>query len=233
MRISLTKQWFLKTWRQWRSTVFFIVFVILPVKSTLADFNWVPTGSMNPTILEGDYIFVNKAAYDLRVPFTLTRLATWSHPVRGDIVICFSPQDGTRLIKRVIGLPGDTLSMSNNHLFINGEPVHQDPVSADDFYNLNTTLRCQGRFALEDLGGRVHPIVTLPSISAKRNFNTITIPEGAYFVMGDNRDNSLDSRMFGLVARRAIVGKAVGIAGSFNIKDKYQPRLRRFFSELN
>jgi signal peptidase I len=213
--------------------VFFIVFVILPVKSTLADFNWVPTGSMNPTILEGDYIFVNKAAYDLRVPFTLTRLATWSHPARGDIVICFSPQDGTRLIKRVIGLPGDTLSMSNNHLFINGEPVNQNPVSAQDFHGLNAALRYHGRFALEDLGGRIHPIVTVPDMPAKRHFNTITIPEGAYFVMGDNRDNSLDSRMFGLVARRAIVGKAVGIAGSFNIKDKYQPRFRRFFSTLD
>jgi signal peptidase I len=233
MRISLSKQWFLKTWRQWRSTVFFIVFVILPVKSSLADFNWVPTGSMNPTILEGDYIFVNKAAYDLRVPFTLARLAAWSDPARGDIVICFSPLDGKRLVKRVVGLPGDTLSMSNNQLVINGEPLNQEPMSAQDFHGLTTTLRCYGRFAREDLGGRTHAIVTVPSMPAKRSFKPITIPEGAYFVMGDNRDNSLDSRMFGLIARRAIVGKAVGIAGSFNIKDKYQPRLGRFFSGLN
>ena len=82
----------------------------------MADLNWVPTGSMNPTILEGDCLLVNKAAYDLRVPLTFQRVARWAEPERGDIVICFSPTDGTRLVKRVIGLPGDTLELRDNDL---------------------------------------------------------------------------------------------------------------------
>src|SRR3990172_5078518 len=79
-----------RLWRQWRGVVIFVVFVVVPVKSSLADWNWVPTGSMNPTILEGDLIYVNKIAYDLRIPLTRQRLASWSQPQRGDIVICLS-----------------------------------------------------------------------------------------------------------------------------------------------
>ncbi|UCF43271.1 MAG: signal peptidase I, partial [Planctomycetota bacterium] len=91
-----------RIWKEWRLTIFIIVFVIIPAKSSLADWNWVPTGSMNPTILEGDLVYVNKMAYGLRIPLTLYQVTKWSDPKRGDIVICFSPEDGTRLIKRVI-----------------------------------------------------------------------------------------------------------------------------------
>ena len=125
MKNFVTKKTAMKYWKEWRLTLFLIVFVILPVKSSLADFNWVPTGSMKPTILEGDFVFVNKAAYGLRVPLTLLRLAHWADPGRGDVVICFSPDDGTRLIKRVVGLPGDRLELRNNQLFINGRAMAQ------------------------------------------------------------------------------------------------------------
>lgn len=80
-----------RVWKEWRLTIFFIVFVVIPAKSSVADWNWVPTGSMNPTILEGDLLFVNKLAYGLRLPLTLYRLTKWSDPQRADIVICFSP----------------------------------------------------------------------------------------------------------------------------------------------
>src|SRR5262249_34269477 len=96
-------------WREWIRPCAVIAAVVFPFKSAIADWNWVPTGSMKPTILEGDLVFVNKLAYDLKVPFTLQRLAHWDDPVRGDIVVFFSPHDGTRLVKRVIALPGDTL----------------------------------------------------------------------------------------------------------------------------
>ena len=112
-----------RIWKEWRITIFLIVFVIIPAKSSLADWNWVPTGSMNPTILEGDLVYVNKTAYDLRFPLTFYRLSKWSDHKRGDIVICFSPEDGTRLIKRVIGKPGDAIEMKNNTLFINSRPA--------------------------------------------------------------------------------------------------------------
>jgi len=113
MKTEKIRKFVQRLWKEWRITVLFIVFVVIPVKSSLADWNWVPTGSMNPTILEGDLIYVNKVAYDLRFPLTDYRLARWSDPERGDIVICFSPEDGTRLVKRVVGLPGETVEMRN------------------------------------------------------------------------------------------------------------------------
>src|SRR6185436_12530035 len=93
---------------------------VAAAKSALADINIVPTGSMKPTILEGDVVFVNKLAYDLRVPFTFARVAHWSDPARGDIAVCFAPDDGTRLVKRVVGLPGDTIELRHDVLFLNG-----------------------------------------------------------------------------------------------------------------
>src|SRR3989442_10566823 len=94
-------------WREWIRPVVVIAAVVFPLKSAVADWNWVPTGSMKPTILEGDLVFVNKLAFDLKVPFTRFHLAEWKQPSHGDIVILFSPQDETRLVKRVIACPGD------------------------------------------------------------------------------------------------------------------------------
>ena len=221
-----------KMWREWRLAFFLIVFVVLPVKSSVADFNWVPSGSMKPTILEGDFVFVNKAAYDLRIPLTLRRLATWSDPQRGDIVICFSPDEGTRLIKRVVGRPGDTLEMRHNRLFINGRFAQQSAMEPQEIEDLATLFEGKRVFAREQLGPVNHAIMGNPAVHALRSFGPVQVPEHQYFVMGDNRDNSRDSRIFGFVDRRAIVGKAVGLAGSFKIDDKFQPRMDRFFQEL-
>jgi signal peptidase I len=232
MRKQKVKKFVRQTWQQWRVTVLFIVFVVIPIKSSLADWNWVPTGSMNPTILEGDLIYINKAAYDLRFPLTMHRLAKWSDPERGDIVICFSPEDGTRLVKRVIGLPGDTIEMKNNTLYINGEPV--DYMKIDSKYAKQLPNRLKGRcvLAMEDLDGYVHAVMSMPSVVAMRSFEPIVVPQDSYFVMGDNRDGSRDSRYFGFVERRLIVGKAKGVIGSIDIKDKFLPRFKRFFASL-
>ena len=221
-----------RTWIQWRITVLIIVFIVIPVKSSLADWNWVPSGSMNPTILEGDLVYVNKVAYDLRFPLTLYRLAKWSDPERGDIIICFSPEDRTRLIKRVIAVPGDTVEMKNNTLFLNGRPIDYTKIDSKYTEYLSNNLKNHSVFAMEDLDGRTHPVMSTPSISARRSFGPITIPPDNYFVMGDNRDNSRDSRFFGLVERKVIVGKAKALIGSFDITDKYQPRLKRFLAPL-
>ena len=221
-----------RLWKEWRVTIFFIVFVIVPAKSSLADWNWVPTGSMNPTILEGDLIYVNKIAYDLRFPLTLHRLAKWSNPQRGDIVVCFSPDDGTRLVKRVIGQPGDTIELRNNTLFLNGEPAGYTKIDSKDIKDLSGNLKGKYIFAMEDLDGISHPIMSIPSITAIRSFGPVAVPKNKYFVMGDNRDNSRDSRYFGFVERKSIIGKAKGVITSFNITDKYQPRFKRFFASL-
>jgi len=232
MKTKRVKKYLHTLWKEWRIPLFFIVFVVIPVKSSLADWNWVPTGSMNPTILEGDLIYVNKIAYDLRIPLTMHRLAKWSDPKRGDIVICFSPEDGVRLVKRVIGLPGDKIEMKNNTLLLNGELVGYTKIGRDYKELLSGKWRVKCVLAIEDLDGVSHSVMRIPSIQAMRNFGPVTVPQGSYFVLGDNRDSSRDSRYFGFVDRESIVGKAKGVIGSFDITDKYQPRFGRFFESL-
>jgi signal peptidase I len=232
MKTERIRKFAQRFWKEWRITLLFVVLVVIPVKSSLADWNWVPTGSMNPTILEGDLIFVNKMAYDLRVPLTLHRLAKWSDPERGDIIICFSPDDGIRLVKRVIGRPGDTVEMRGNTLFLNEEAVGYTRMDPDCADQLPGKMKGKCVLAMEDLDGTVHAVMSVPSVAAMRNFGPVTVPKDSYFVMGDNRDNSRDSRYFGFVERESIVGKAKGVIGSFDITDKYQPRLNRFFSAL-
>src|SRR5882672_9874916 len=120
-------------WREWIRPAGLIAAIVFPLKSALADWNWVPTGSMKPTILEGDLVFVNKLAYDLKVPFTLWRLAEWDNPKHEDIVVFFSPKDETRLVKRVIGLPGDTTELRNNVLLRNGRPMEYELAATHPF----------------------------------------------------------------------------------------------------
>src|SRR5439155_24601805 len=110
-------------WREWLRPALLIAAIVFPLKSAVADWNWVPTGSMKPTILEGDLVLVNKLAYDLKVPFTLFRLAEWSNPQHGDIVVFFSPKDGTPLVKRVLAGPGDTIEMRDEGLFHNVQNI--------------------------------------------------------------------------------------------------------------
>jgi signal peptidase I len=221
-----------RIWKDWWKTAAFIVFVVIPFKSSIADWNWVPSGSMNPTILEGDLIYVDKLAYDLRVPLTFTRLAEWSQPQRGDIVVCFSPDDQTRLVKRIIGLPGDTIELKSSVLFINGRPLSytQSDIKCDE--QLPSGLKNRAIFATENLGGYEHTVMSIPSIRAMRSFGPVMAPQDNYFVLGDNRDNSRDSRYFGFVEGKAIVGKAKAVIVSFDKTDKYQPRLERFFAPL-
>jgi len=187
---------------------------------------------MNPTILQGDLIYVDKLAYDLRFPLTFYRLAKWSAPQRGDIVVCFSPEDQIRLVKRIIAVPGDTIQSKGNTLFLNGEPAGYTKIDPKYLEYLSSRLKDRCILATENLDGFTHAVMSIPSVRAKRNFGPITVPAGHYFVMGDNRDNSKDSRHFGFVQRDAIVGKARGVILSFDITDKYQPRLKRAFSSL-
>jgi signal peptidase I len=221
-----------RLWHEWWKVAVFVIFVVVPVKSSLADWNWVPTGSMKPTILEGDLIYVNKVAYDLRIPLTLHRLASWSEPQRGDVVVCLSPEDGTRLVKRVIGTPGDIVQMSGNVLFLNGRPLAYHALEWNYPVDLPGGSEATGVLALEDLGRTEHPVVSIPGIYARRDFGPVVVPEGGYFVMGDNRDLSRDSRYFGIVPRESILGRAGAVVLSFDITDKYQPRAGRFFTPL-
>ncbi len=205
-----------------------MILIVSSLRSALADWNDVPTGSMKPTIQEGDRVVVNKLAYDLKVPFTTIDIVKWGNPERGDIVVLFSPVDGTRLVKRVVAIPGDKVEMRDNQLFVNGRLAKQSPiaiVSSDDYgsaYVLD-----------EDLYGHNHKVMLTPEIPAVRSFGPVAVPEGNYFVLGDNRDNSNDSRFIGFIERRRIVGKAVAVAFSLDRKRWFVPRMDRFFEGLN
>ncbi|HEX2860109.1 MAG TPA: signal peptidase I [Lacunisphaera sp.] len=225
--------WLAKQWREWRWYGFFFCFVWVPLRSVVIDYSPVPTGSMNPTILEGDVVWIDKLAYGLRVPLTQTYLTRWAEPQRGDIVVVLSPQDGTRLVKRVVGIPGDTLAMKGNRLELNGHPLVYTAAAADYGAGIARKLRPHAFFAEEDLGGVVHPVMGLTRIGgALRSFGPVRVPDGKYFLMGDSRDNSRDSREIGFAAQEAILGQAKGILVSLDINDRYLPRGDRFFTAL-
>ena len=220
-------------WKEWVRPFILILIVMGTFRSAVADWNHVPTGSMKPTILVGDRIFVNKLAYDLKIPFTRIRLADWGEPRRGDLVVFFSPADGKRLVKRVVALPGERVAMADNHLIVDGESIAYEPLDPGIIDELGAKDR-QGRtFRQERLGDRAHPVMTVPSRpTTKHSFNEILVPEGHYYVMGDNRDESFDSRWFGFVAEDLIVGRAIAIAISVDPDHFYLPRWHRFFSGL-
>jgi len=220
-------------WRKEIRPLLILLLIGFSIRSSLADWNDVPTGSMKPTILEGDRVFVNKLAYDLKVPFTTWHLAEWGNPQRGDIVVFYSPHDGKRLVKRVIGLPGDTVELRNDQLRLNGAPVSYAPLDPAVSEALPTPERVRGVFATEQLPLRTHAVMAMPELPAKRTFGPVRVPEGHYFMMGDNRDNSFDSRFWGAVPRRQILGRTTAIALSFNRPDKLQPRWSRWFTALD
>jgi signal peptidase I len=204
-----------------------MILIVSSLRSALADWNDVPTGSMKPTIQEGDRVVVNKLAYDLKVPFTTIKIFGWDDPQRGDIVVLFSPIDGTRLVKRVVAIPGDQVEMRENQLYINGQVAKQSPIAT-------TELADYGRAYVlaENLQGHTHKMMVTPEIPAVRSFGPVVVPDGNYFVLGDNRDNSNDSRFIGFIERRRIVGEAVAVAFSLDRSRYFVPRFDRFFEGL-
>jgi signal peptidase I len=220
-----------KLWLEWIRPVAVVAAIILPFKSAIADYNWVPTGSMKPTILEGDLILVNKLSYDLKIPFTLARLTAWGDPAPGDVVVLFSPEDGTRLVKRVIAGPGDTVEMRDDVLFLNGRSLAYTIV-ADHPFGSEIYEGDRPVIAREKHLDQARWVMALPDRRALRSFPRIVIPDGKYFVMGDSRDNSLDSRVFGLVERKQIVGRAERVLLSLDKNRYYVPRFARSFSSL-
>lgn len=206
--------------------------VMMVFRSAFADWMLVPSGSMNPTIVEGDRILVNKMAYGLRIPFTLTRLTDGENPKRGDIVIFPSPNDGTTLVKRVIGLPGETVEMRDERLFIDGVAVGYAASTENDADLPQATRARRHAIVAEKLTEQAHPIMTLPDRPSARNFGPAHVPDGEYLVLGDNRDNSADSRYMGFIPRDAIYGRAFGVAYSLDADRWYRPRFDRTFTTL-
>ena len=171
------------------------VVVVLFARASLADHYVVPTGSMEPTVAVDDRVVVAKSAYGLRVPLTDFWLVRWGGgPQRGDVVVLESPEGGTILLKRIVGLPGDTITVHGGEISVNGTPV---PVKD----GVEDLLGKQHLIRLGD-GGREFPNPDVPSPK---------LPANKYLVMGDNRGNSKDGRYFGLVDEDVILGHAVRI----------------------
>lgn len=189
--------------------------VLFASRSSFADWYVVPTGSMLPTIVEGDRIFVDKMAYRLEVPFTDIEIMQTGEPKRGDIVVFNSEKAGNRLVKRLIGEPGDRIAMYQNKLVINGVEI----AYTDNESELTKT---------EHLDNVAHIVQFLPVAEARDNFAEVVVPEGHYLVLGDNRNNSADSRFYGFVPAIEIQGKAKKVLVSLNPENYYIPRTERF-----
>ncbi len=200
-------------------------------RTAVADWNPVPSGSMRPSLLEGDVVLVNRLAYDLKLPLTDIVLAHLGEPQRGDVVTFSSPKNGTRLIKRLIGLPGDTVEMRNEKLLINGIEAEYDHAQ-----NLEEPLgngeHIPALRLTENFADYSHRMQILDGMQQHSNFGPLKVPQGEYLMLGDNRDNSADSRFFGFVPRKLIIGHAHHILVSADILSNWMPRWDRFGQRL-
>jgi len=213
----------------------FLAFLLLfgLFRTAVADWNPIPSGSMRPNILEGDLVLVNRLAFNLKLPLTNVIVARTGEPRRGDIVTFFSPKNGTRLIKRVVGLPGDTLEMRDKVVIVNGQPATYASIGS-----ALEPIADGGIDALhldESIGRDEHIVQWLGASrgAANDNFGPLVIPPDHFLMLGDNRDNSADFRYFGLVPRELLIGRAVTVLVSADIKGNWAPRFERFGERLN
>jgi signal peptidase I len=206
----------------------FITFMLCMVmfRSAIADWNVVPSGSMQPTIRIGDRIMVDKAAYDLRVPLTHLSLLHRADPQRGDIVVLDSSAAGERLVKRVIGVPGDQVALKQDRLYINGQPASYSPIAVQ---GVRDDREDPARYATESIGVMQHAVRwSVAQQGHTRDFGPVTVPAGKYLLLGDDRDNSADSRYFGFFPRDEITGRATRVALSLDPSNHYLPRSDRW-----
>ncbi len=168
--------------------------VALVARASFADHYKIPSGSMEPTVMVGDQVCVNKLAYGLRLPSSQTYVIPGAEPARGDVVVLASPVDGEVLLKRVVAVPGDKVAVTGGLVSIQGLVVPE---------------KWGAGGLVEELGGRGHPLSI--DYGGGPDFGPTTVPDGHFLVLGDNRGNSKDGRYFGWVTREAIMGKAVAV----------------------
>jgi signal peptidase I len=212
----------------------FVVFLALfgLFRTAVADWNPIPSGSMHPNLLEGDVVFVNRLAFNVKVPLTDVVIAETGDPQRGDVVTFSSPKDGTRMIKRVIALPGDVVEIRNGALVINGVKSSYEPVGTS-YETLSSGDAVEAVHLAETIGSASHEVQFLPQADVNRSFGPVRVPQGQYMMLGDNRDNSHDSRFIGLVPRELLIGRAVRVLVSADIRGNWMPRTDRFGMPLN
>ncbi len=219
-----------KILRDWSATLVMIA-VLLTFRSSLADWYDVPTGSMQPTILVGERVVVNKLAYGLKVPFTQHRITSWSEPARGDVVTFPSPANGQRLVKRVVAIAGDVVAMRDGVLYLDGTPLTYLPAAAPD-WPLRPDDTLDHGWYREALPGRVHSVMTTDQQPRLRDWGPVTVPAGEVLMLGDNRDNSADGRVFGFVTVELVEGRVEAVALSLDRDRWWKPRWGRFGTGL-
>lgn len=190
---------------EYANSFFPVLFLVLVIRSFLVEPFQIPSSSMVPTLEVGDFILVNKFSYGIRLPVARTKVVDIGEPKRGDVMVFFPPHEDRYFIKRVIGLPGDKIDYIDNQLYINGEKVAETLLvqrpAGNPFFEIYE----------ETLGGVAHQ--TRKELNPQYNLTRRgdIVPEGHYYMMGDNRNNSLDSRAWGFVPEENIVGKAFAI----------------------
>jgi len=202
---------------EYSRSFFPIILIVLLLRSFLVEPFRIPSGSMMPTLLVGDFILVNKFSYGIRLPVLNKKVIELGEPARGDVVVFKYPQNpAVDYIKRLVGVPGDTIAYRNKILYVNGEPQKQTPLGI--YTGVGSGAHQTGALKnLEALGEVEHDVLVNPRVPdfgfgcQVLHRGPITVPEGYYFAMGDNRDNSNDSRCWGLVPEENLVGKAFGI----------------------
>lgn len=194
---------------EYAKSFFPVLFLVLVLRSFLIEPFQIPTGSMIPTLNVGDFIVVNKFAYGVRLPVIGTKIMNVDLPERGEVMVFVPPHENKYYIKRVIGLPGDTIRYEDKNLYINGDLVRK--TYRDDVLVKTSIGDLSGSLSTELLGGVSHPTQHIDAARGGRLRTTWVVPNGHYFMMGDNRDNSADSREWGTVSEESIVGKAIAV----------------------
>ena len=198
------------------SKSFFPVFlVVLVLRSFIVEPFRIPSNSMMPTLLTGDFILVNKYDYGIRLPVVDTKVLDVGLPERGDVVVFRFPEDpSTPFIKRVVGVPGDRIAYYDKILYVNDEPMEQSPIGR--YVGVGSGAVMSGAsLRVERLAGAGHRILVEPRAHTVQG--AVVVPEGHYFVLGDNRDNSRDSRYWGTVSEELLIGRAFRIWMNWDI----------------
>ncbi len=218
-------------WREYKGLLAFISLMMV-FRSAVADWNYVPSSSMNPTLIAGDRVVVNKLAYSLRVPFTLVEIVRWDSPRPGDVVTFDSPQDDVNLIKRVVAVEGDVIAMHNNQLTINGKLVERTLVDARRVIP-SEAGDVMAEVWRESLGDTPIDVARLPAMNRFTEFGPVQVPPRHMLVLGDSRDNSNDSRFIGFIDTHRVTGRAVRVALSHDPASMYLPRAERWWLPLH
>ena len=213
-------------WIGFIRSIFSVLILVLVVRSFVAEPFRIPSSSMKPTLLAGDFVVVNKFAYGMKLPISGTKLIKIGEPKRGDVIV-FRAQGSQDMIKRIVGLPGDHIKYKNKTLYVNNKPV---PVENLGFARDSEGLLYHKK---ETLDSKVHQLYLNPNRGEPDyKFSSVTVPEGNYFMMGDNRDNSVDSRFWGLLEEHRIIGKAFATWLSYETEDGFKIRWQRIGKKI-